>query len=229
MAVRLLVLEDDVRLCEAYSRRLRAESFAVDEVGTIGRARHALLDVDYDCLVLDRLVPDGDSLELVAELSLQSRRPWVLVLSALGDGDHRVRGLEAGADDYMPKPVRLEELALRVRKLVLRPVSAMPGPLRLGRVTLDRGRREVLLDGARVHLTPTQYAVVEYLAANRDRLVTTQELLDHCWDRNVDVFASPVHSHISRLRRTFGAALRFDSVRGAGYVIRAPGADGPAS
>lgn len=220
--MRLLVLEDDLRLCEAYSRRLRTDGYAVDEVGTLGRARDALVDVAYDCLVLDRLVPDGDSLELVAELHRQAVRPWMMVLSALGDTDQRVQGFEVGADDYVPKPVRLDELALRVGRLVLRPMSAMPRPLVFGRLTLDRARREVLLDDERVHVTPTQYAVLDYLVANGDRMVPTEELLDHCWDRNRDLFANPVHSQITRLRKLFRGALRIESVRGAGYLLRVP-------
>ncbi len=218
--MRVLVLEDDRRLCEAYARRLRIEGYAVDEVDTLGRARDALVDVTYDCLLLDRLVPDGDSLELVAELRRQPQRPWLMVLSALGDTDQRVEGFEVGADDYLPKPVRLDELALRIRRLVLRPRSAVPGPLPVGRVTLDRARREVLLDGERVHVTPTQYAVMEYLATHRDRMVPTEELLAQCWDRNRDLFANPVHSQITRLRKLFRGALEIESVRGSGYAIR---------
>lgn len=220
--MRVLVLEDDRRLCEAYARRLRADGYAVDEVATLSRARHAIIDVAYDCLVLDRLVPDGDSLELVAEVLDEPARPWMLVLSALGDPDHRVRGLEAGADDYVPKPARLDELALRVRKLMVRPRSVVPGPLHLGRVTVDRARRQVVLDGDEVHLTSRQYAVLDYLVANRHRMVPTEELLEHCWDRNRDLFGNPVHTQVSRLRKLFRGALRIESVRGAGYVIRVP-------
>lgn len=218
--MRVLVLEDDRRLCEAYSHRLRTEGYAVDEVGTLGRARDALMDVAYDCLLLDRLVPDGDALELVAELHDRPERPWLMVLSALGDTDQRVEGFELGADDYLPKPVRLDELALRIRRLVLRPTASVPGPLPLGRVTLDRARREVLLDSRRVHVTPTQYGVLEYLATHRDRAIPSEELLAHCWDRNTDLFANPVHSQITRLRKLFRGVLEIESVRGSGYVIR---------
>lgn len=221
--MRLLLLEDDTPLSVSYSRRLRTEGYAVDEVKTLSDARAALRDADYDCLVLDRLVPDGDALELVADVGDEPDRAPVLVVSgALDASQHRVEGLEAGADDYIPKPVRLDELVIRVRRLTARatPGASPLAPISLGRVHLDWRRRDVLLDGERVHLTPTQYAVFEYLAVHRDRLVPVEELLEHCWDRHRDAFANPVHSQITRLRKIFAGALQFESVRGTGYAIR---------
>lgn len=222
MVVRLLVLEDDARLCRAYARRLRDDGHAVDEVCSIGEARAALADVEYDCLVFDRLVPDGDAMGLVDELCGHAEGPSVLVLSALGAPDQRVEGLARGADDYVGKPVRLEELALRVRKLL----SRGPSPTRrvhLGRVAIDPARREVYVDGLLVRLTARQYGVLDYLAANRHRMVTTEELLEHCWDRNRPLFSNPLHSQISRLRRLFKGVLSIESVRGEGYLLRVPG------
>lgn len=219
--MRLLVLEDDVRLCQAYARRLRDEGHAVDEVGSIGEARLALADVDYDCVVFDRLVPDGDAIALVDEVCDGGDGPSVLVLSALGAPDERVEGLTRGADDYVPKPVRLEELALRVRRLLVRG----PPPVRqveLGRVVIDPARREVRVDGSPVRLTARQYAVLEYLVVNRHRMVTTEELLEHCWDRNRALFSNPLHSQVSRLRRAFRGLLRIESVRGEGYLLQMP-------
>lgn len=184
-------------------------------------ARSALADVDYDCLVVDRLVPDGDAMGLVREVCEASDRPSVLVLSALGAPDERVEGLARGADDYVPKPVRLEELALRVRRLLVRGRSPTRR-VELGRVVIDPARREVYVDGALVRLTARQYGVLDYLMANRHRMVTTEELLEHCWDRNRHLFSNPLHSQISRLRGRFRGVLLIESVRGEGYVLRVP-------
>ena len=132
-------------------------------------------------MVFDRMVPDGDALDLVAELRESENWVRVLVISALGEGDERVRGLRAGADDYVPKPVRLEELSLRVGSLLVRtPVVSQAGPhIDLGRVVVDRARRRVTIDGDVVHLTPIQYGLVEYLAIHQHRVVPTDELLEH--------------------------------------------------
>lgn len=218
--MRVLLLEDEARLAAAYARRLRSSGMAVDEVRTLGQARLAVIDTDYDCLVLDRFVPDGDSLDLVAELDRQPSHAPVVIVSSAGGGDQRVKGLGAGADDYLPKPVRLAELALRVRRVAVRH-SGVParGPVRLGRVTVDPGHRLVTLDGDAVTLTRTQYAVLEHMVARRHRLVTTQELLEHCWDGRRDPFSNPLQSQITRLRATFRGALRFTSVQSAGYVL----------
>lgn len=218
--MRLLLLEDDPDLRGPYARRLRSEGHAVDEVDTLEGARTAMMDIEYDCLVFDRLVPDGDSLELLAEMWESGQRPPVLLLSALGDGDERVRGLRAGAADYVPKPVRLDELALRVSNLVVRSTGGSAAPVRLGRVTIDRSRHHVEIDGRPVHLTRQQYSVLDHLVVNRHRLVTTEELLEHCWDVNRHLFANPLHSQITRLRSTFRGHIVFASVRGQGYEMR---------
>jgi two-component system copper resistance phosphate regulon response regulator CusR len=217
--VRVLLLEDDLRLATSYTRRLRADGHVVVATVTIAQARAALADEDYDCLVLDRRVPDGDALEFVAELDGLSRRPRVLILSALGEPEQRVRGLEAGVDDYMTKPVYLDELAIRVRKLLARAAPAPPATT-LGRIRVDHARAEVSLDGEPVRLTRMQYTVFDYLVAHRDRMVPTQELLDHCWDSHQRIIANPLHSQITRLRKRFRGALEIESVRGVGYSIR---------
>lgn len=217
--MRVMVLEGDPRLRRAYAHRLRADAHAVDEMSTLEEARKALIDVAYDCLVLDRQLPDGDSLDIVLDLRSSVEPPSTLLVSGYGDGEDRAAALEAGADDYMTKPACLDELAVRVRKLCIRRSSGVISPVRLGRVVVDRGRQDVAIDGCSIHLTPMQYGVFDYLVANRERMVPIQEILDHCWDANRDFLANPLHSHICRLRKVFRGVLRFELVRGAGYVI----------
>jgi len=217
--VRILLLEDDYRMRSAYAARLRADGNTVDEVRNLAEARASLDRVAYDALVLDRLVPDGDALELVREIDFRSGRPPILVISALGEGDERVRGLTVGADDYLVKPIRLEELVLRVRKLLVRRTPPSQGPLVLGRVAIVQQHRHVTVDGVAVHLTPTQYAILELLAISLDCVVTKQHLLEHCWDVHGNLRANPLHSHITRLRRIFDGCLVFESVWGTGYAL----------
>jgi len=231
--MRILLLEDDTVLRVAFARRLRADGYAVDEVATLADARNAIWNVHYDGLVLDRVVPDGDALDLVIELRAGDDWVRVLMLSGLGDEAERVEGLRAGADDYMAKPVHLEELSLRLRILLVRsPLADQAGPkIDLGRAQLDRARQQVTIDGQPVHLTPVQYSLVEYLAVYRHRVVPTEELLEHCWDSHRDLLSNHLHPHFSRLRTIFGDALGFVSVRGQGYVLQladeAGGGDAP--
>jgi DNA-binding response OmpR family regulator len=217
--VRLLLLEDDYRLRQAMGRRLRSDGHAVDEATTLEQARTAIADTGYDCLIMDRLVPDGDALEIAAEIGTDPFRPPILMLSGLGEHHHRVDGLVSGADDYLAKPVDLEEMALRVRKLIARRTST-GSRLQLGRVEVNRSRREVTIDGVEVHLSPTQYAVFEQLVINVDRVVDQGALLESCWDAHRDPFSNPLHSQINRLRSTFRGLLTITSVRGSGYLLR---------
>ncbi|HEU5152222.1 MAG TPA: response regulator transcription factor [Iamia sp.] len=221
--MRLLLLEDDPRLRAAYAARLRAEGNAVEEVGTLAEAQRRIDTVDFDCLVLDRLVSDGDSVDLVMEIDEEVERPPVLMISALGERQDRVRALTVGADDYLVKPVHLEELALRVRNLLVAQEPTADTRLVLGRVELDRARRHVTRDGARVHLTPTQYRIFEQLALGHGSLVTKDHLYEVCWDAHEQIGDHTVHAHITRLRRIFDGCLVFESAWGAGFTLHVVG------
>lgn len=220
--MRLLLLEDEARLSHAFARRLRFDGFAVDPVATMAEVRTAVMDITYDCLVLDRHVADGDSTELLPELTRAEHRAPVVMISADCDADARIHGLAKGADDYMAKPLRLDELALRVGKVVARrdrSSRASGSVVDLGSVRVDLARHHVTRDGEPVHLSPIQYSVFELLVRHRDRMLTTEEVLERCWDSSRDLFSNPLHSQITRLRRTFAGALRIVAVRGAGYRI----------
>lgn len=218
--MRVLVLEDDPKVRRSLCCRLRGDGNAVDEAGTIEEAASALIDAPYDCLVLDRLVPGGDGLDLVVGVLAEPDPPATLVLTAIEDQDDRVRAFEAGVDDYVVKPVRPMEVVLRVRRLLAQRAVATPEPVQLGRAVVDRARHEVTIDGDHIHLTPVQYAVLDYLVVNRLRLVETEELLRHCWDRNRDLTANPLHTQICRLRKIFRGVLAFEKVHGCGYRLR---------
>lgn len=217
--MRVLLLEDDAELRNSFARRLRADGHAVDEAALLEGARAALAEHRFDCLVLDRFVPDGDA-DLVATLGRTGEHPPVIFVSAFGEADHRIDGLDVGADDYLSKPVRLDELSLRVRRVAARQsVKDREGIVPLGRVMVDCGRRLVTLDGAQVRLSPTQYAVLEHLAVHRDRQVPTEELLRQCWDRHRSGLVNPLPPVLSTLRTTFRGVLRFESVRGVGVTV----------
>lgn len=227
--MRILVLEDDQHLSDAFARRLRDDGHAVDVVHTLGDAEDSLVDFDYDILVFDRMVPGGDALELVEETRSRGNGAAVLVLSAHGGVSDRIEGLERGADDYVPKPVALKELSLRVGKLIRLRSQTHAEPLRIGRVTVDSVRRQASIDGKPVELSRTQFAILEYLALQADRPVPTEELLEHVWDHNVNPLSSAVPPQISRLRNAFEGVLKIRRLREMGYVLETvdPAADAP--
>lgn len=217
------MVDEDIQARHAYTVRLRADGHAVDGTDSFESARAALVDVDYDCVVVGHLA-SADAQQMITEARRQRRARPVLVVANEEDADHRVATLEAGADDLIARPVSLEELALRVRKLIVRGSSQRPsdGLQQLGRVSLHRGRREVMVDGDQVSLTPIQYALFEHLLDNRKRTVSADELLQHCWDRNHPSRANPLPSQISRLRKALRGAVAIDAVRGLGYRMRIP-------
>lgn len=221
--MRVLVVDEDVQARHTYAARLRVDGHAVDEADSFALAREALVDVDYDCVVVGDL-SSKDAQEMIVEARRHRASRPVLVVSREEDSDHRIEVLEAGADDSITRPVSLEELSLRVRKLIVRGSSSRPndGHQHLGRVSLHRGRREVLVDGRQVGLTPIQYALFEYLLENRKRTVSAGELLQHCWDRNHPSRANPLPSQMSRLRKALLEAVHIEAVRGVGYRLRIP-------
>lgn len=204
-------------LSRAFASRLSADGFTVDEVATLAEARAALVGSEYVCLILDRRVSDGDSLALLSELPCTKARTPVIVLSAESDADDRVLCLIEGADDFVAKPVHLDELALRVSSLLRRlGTHRETAVIDLGNVSINLLRRDVTRAGQRVHLSPIQYSVLEELARHRHRVLLTEELLDRCWNGRRDPFSNPLHTQISRLRKLLGPELVIKSVRGAG-------------
>ena len=223
--MRLLLLEDDYDLRRSLGRRLRADGCAVDEVRAIAQARKRLAETRYDCVILDRNVPDGDAIALLDRRSAEGERPPTFLLSGPEGEIGRLECLEAGADDAMAKPIDGEELILRVRRLIIRHT---PGGARvqIGSVTIDRARRAVLVDGHEVRLSPLQYSVCHQLAIHAGGVVEHDWLLEHCWNADRDPFSDPLHSQISRLRSIFGRHLVIESARGSGYRMCAP-SEGP--
>ncbi len=226
--MRLLLLEESYGLRRSLGRRLRADGCAVDEVRTITQARKRLAETRYDCVILDRRVPDGDAVALLDPWTAGGERPPSFVLSGPEGENGRLECLSAGADDAMAKPVDVDELIMRVRRLIIRHT---PGGarVRIGNVTIDRARRVVLVDGHEMRLSPLQYSVCQQLAIHAGGVVEQGWLLEHCWDAQRDPFSDPLHSQITRLRSIFRGHLVIESVRGSGYLMRASSETPPAT
>ncbi|MGH9228439.1 MAG: response regulator transcription factor [Acidimicrobiales bacterium] len=219
--MRLLVVEDDAELRRPVVWRLRHDGFAVDEAGRLDEADEAVHVSAYDCLVVDRLLPDGDALDLVGRWRAEGIDTLVLFLTARDTPTDRVEGLGVG-DDYLTKPFDLDELVARVRALCRRGVRPRPSVVRRGGVEVDRATREVRRDGVRLFLTPKEFAVLEALVDEPGVVVSPEELFERCWDERTDLMSRSVTVHISSLRHKLGDPPLIRTVRGGGYVLDLP-------
>ncbi|MEA2296050.1 MAG: two-component system, OmpR family, response regulator [Solirubrobacteraceae bacterium] len=217
--MRLLLVEDDPKLSRAVSRGLRAQGYAVD-VAADGDEALIQADVwDYDAVILDVMLPVRDGMEVCR--ALRERGSWVpiLMLTARSGVDDRILGLDAGADDYLPKPFDFGELLARVRALVRRAPSARPALLEVGDLVVDPATREVRLAGAAVELTAREFAVLEFLARNPGLVVSRASLLDHVWDANYLGSTNIVDVYVGYLRRKLGRPDLIRTVRAVGFVL----------
>ncbi len=209
----------------AVERRLRAAGFAVDAVADLPDAESAVDVNSYDCLVLDRTVPGGDTIDLVAAMREAEGSVPALFLTARDSVADRVAGFEAGGDDYLVKPFAMEELVVRVRNLCRRGFVAAASVLRVGDLEYDQARAEVRRAGILLPLTAKELCVLGLLTIGRGRVVTRTELIEHCWDELTDPMSNTVEVHVAALRRKLGDPPLIRTVRGAGYLLEEPGGD----
>jgi len=229
--MRLLIIEDDREAAAYLVKAFREAGHAVDHAGD-GLDGYALArEGDYDVLVVDRMLPKLDGLSLIRSLREQGVETPVLILSALGQVDDRVKGLRAGGDDYLPKPYAFSELLARVEVLPRRrgasPASE-PTAYRVADLELDRLSHRVIRSGQEIVLQPREFRLLEYLMKNAGQVVTRTMLLEHVWDYHFDPQTNVIDVHVSRLRAKVDKGFErplIHTVRGAGYVVRAAGED----
>lgn len=218
----ILLVEDEVALADYLVKGLKAQGHAVEHVSRGDAALKAATDLDYELLIVDRMLPALDGLSLVKQLRrLQSQVP-VLFLSNLGGLDDRVEGLNAGADDYLPKPFAFSELLARINALLRRPHLSQDAAVlvRAGDLEMDRIARKVTRAGKPITLQPREFALLEYLLMRQGEVVTRTMLLNGVWNYHFDPKTHIVETHMSRLRSKVGGDL-IHTVRGSGYVLRA--------
>jgi two-component system copper resistance phosphate regulon response regulator CusR len=217
--VRVLVLEDDRKLGDEVVAGLRAAGFAVDVSRDMADADLKLAINRYDCLVIDRGLPDGDGLDLVRQQRDSGQRVPVVVLTARDTLSDRLDGFDDGADDYVVKPLALDELAARVRALCRRQERPAATRTIVGDLVIDRPRRRVQRGGVLLTLTPKEFGVLELLAINAGSVVTRTELIEHCWDEMAEPSSNVVDVVIAQLRRKLGTPPLIETVRGVGFTI----------
>ena len=217
--MRVLVAEDVEDLATAVAAGLRREGMAVDVVLDGTAALEHLAVTRYDVVVLDRDLPGTHGDDVCQQLAAERSHSRVLMLTAASTVRDRVEGLGLGADDYLPKPFDFAELVARIRALGRRPATSLPPVLERGDVTLDPSRRIAFRAGRRLELSPKEFALLEYLLARADRVVSAEELLERVWDEAADPFTTAVKQTMRRLRAKLGDPPVIRTVRAGGYQI----------
>jgi two-component system OmpR family response regulator len=218
--VRVLVVEDESSLSDQLASALAEAGYAVDRAADGERADFLGQTERYDAVVLDLGLPLVDGLTVLRRWREAGLAMPVVVLTARGSWHEKVQGIDSGADDYLSKPFRMEELLARLRALIRRASGQVTPALRCGAVSLDPRLSKVTLDGVPVKLTSHEFRVLSYLMHHRGRIVSQAELTEHIYAQSFDRDSNTVEVFIARLRRKLGAAF-IETVRGLGYRIEA--------
>jgi len=223
--MKILLLEDDVRLSAVVLRGLRREGYAVDHAATIEDGRWMATESTYDAMIFDVVLPDGDGYALCAELRAGGKWTPVLFLTARGAVEDRVRGLDAGGDDYMVKPFAFAELLARLRALARRGVVERPVRLRLGDLELDPVAHRAVGGDRALTLTAREFALLEFFMRQPDTVLSRSTILEQVWDWAFDGSPRIIDVYVRTLREQLGSGEdrpRIETIRGAGYVLRPP-------
>ncbi len=222
--MRILVVEDEKRIADFLGRGLQGAGYAVDVAQDGATALQFTHDTDYDLVILDLMLPDMDGLKVLERIRGRRAGPPVLILSARGAVDDRVKGLETGADDYLTKPFAFVELLARVRAL-LRRGQPSPEKLQVADLALDCVRRKVTRGSETIELAPKEFGILEYMMRNKGRPLSRTMIVEHVWDMDYDGLTNIVDVYIRHLRSKIDDRFvqkLIHTVRGIGYMIEAP-------
>jgi two-component system, OmpR family, response regulator len=223
--MRLLLVEDDPKIASFILKGLKAEGYAVDHALDGQEGLHLAVTEPYDAAIMDVMLPKLDGLTVIERMRKDKVNTPVIILSAKGSVDDRVKGLQVGGDDYLPKPFAFSELLARIQALIRR-AGGLSEPTRLvcGDLTMDLLAREVTRGGRKIDLQRLEFSLLEYLMRNAGRVVSKTMIMEHVWDYNFDPQTNVVESRVCRLRdkidRGFEKKL-IQTVRGVGYALRA--------
>lgn len=222
--MRILIAEDHPSLGRSLATGLREEGYAVDLATTGPEALHQARGVDYDCVVLDIMLPEMDGWDILDALRREGRRMPVLCLTARDSTEDRVRGLDLGADDYLVKPFAFEELLARIRAVIRRAHGQASALLRIDDLELNTSRKSVTRAGRPISLTAREYALLEYLAHRHDQVVTRADIWEHLYDGQDESTSNVVDVYIGYLRAKIDRdhpKKLIHTRRGQGYMLSA--------
>ena len=223
--MRILIVEDEPKVASFIRRALEEESYAVDVCQDGIQGRDLAFEVNYDLIILDLMLPNLPGLEFLKNIRAKKVKAPVLILTARSEVDQRVKGLDAGADDYLTKPFAIEELLARSRALLRRASGETSSILQIGDLILNPITHEVTRNEQRIELTSKEYALLEYMMRNTGRVLTRPMISEHVWDLDFDTFTNVIDVYISYLRNKIDKGWEHNlihTVRGAGYTLKTP-------
>ena len=220
--MRILIIEDETNLCNSIAEGLRMDGYEVDSCQDGLDALELCEAEHYDLILLDLNLPGMDGMEVLRRLRKEDEETRVLILSARGQIRDKVRGLDAGANDYLTKPFHFEELEARVRSLTRRKFIQKDVCLQCGEISFDTKARTAIAKGQSLSLTRKEAGLLDYLLLHQGQVISQEEMLEHLWDNSVNSFSNSIRVHISSLRKKLRTALGYDPIQnkiGQGYMI----------
>ena len=222
--MRVLVVEDETKVGSFIKRALEEESYAVDLCEDGAQGLDLALTGSYDLIMIDLMLPGLPGMEVLTRLRKEKIQTPVLILTAQSKVDQRVKGLDAGADDYLTKPFAIDELLARVRALLRRGTAEASGTLQIDDLILNPATREVTRGGQRIDLTVKEYALLEYFMRHAGRVLTRPMISDHVWNQDFDTFTNVIDVYVNYLRNKIDRGRTkklIHTIRGSGYMLKA--------
>ena len=218
----ILIIEDEIALCQSIAEGLRMDGYEIDTCFDGNEGLDLCTSENYDLILLDLNLPGMDGLEILRQFRRMDDSTPVLILSARGQIQDKVEGLDLGANDYITKPFHFEELEARIRSLTRRRFVQENVCLTCGAISFDTRTRQANIDGDVLSLTRKESSLLEYFLLHQNRVISPEELIEHIWDGSVNSFSNSIRVHISSLRKKLRAALGYDPIQnkiGQGYVL----------
>ena len=222
--MRILAIEDETKVGSFIKRALEEESYAVDLCEDGAKGLELAFATNYDLVIVDLMVPTLPGLEIVKGIRQAKIQTPILILTAQSQVDQRVKGLDAGADDYLTKPFAIDEFLARIRALLRRGATESPGVLQIDDLLLNPATREVTRGDQRIDLTLKEYALLEYLMRHTGRVLTRPMISEHVWNQDFDTFTNVIDVYVNYLRNKIdrGRVKKLiHTVRGSGYMLKA--------
>lgn len=218
----ILVIEDEEQLCRSIAEGLRMDGYETDTCLDGDEGLELCTTENYDLILLDLNLPGIDGLDILRQFRETNSSTPVLILSARGQIEDKVEGLDLGANDYLTKPFHFEELEARIRSLTRRKFIQENVCLKCGRINFDTRTRKAHIDSEELSLTRKESALLEYFMLHQNRIISPEELIEHIWDGSVNSFSNSIRVHISSLRKKLRTALGSDPIQnkvGQGYIL----------